>query len=268
MTDTPRILQWSDDEWLQATEVLQAGARAVDAAMAVIPPHARRLGELGWTMPVNEYPEFPVLLLYHVAPEDLDAAFLRLYAMDDGVRFAHLSRDLIGAPELRRWHPLLAQCLAAYVRGDYLVAVPALLAVYEGALAAVVDRPHDTRPRQLAGDELAAADRNLERILWASIDGFTTRLFGSSTFAGNPPPALNRHWVLHGRDEPRWGQADCLRLLQAVQTLGAARLLAKRDLSVLLRNPDLAALLKSLPPARPGDQGPPAAGVSAADPLS
>lgn len=259
------MLQWTDEEWREVTEHLHAGTRALDEAMGVLTPHARRLGDLGWTMPVNEYVDFPVRLLHFVEPEDLDAAFVQLYSLDGGARFAHLSRDLVRAPELSRWQPLLAQCLAAYTRGEYLVAIPALLTAYEGALAVVVDRPHAMKPRQLASDELAAADRNLERILWASVDGFTMRLYGSSDFAGDPPPVLNRHWILHGRDEPRWSQADCLRLLQALQTLAAARLLAKRDvLREVVRDPAVYDVLKQL--QRADDGRGPAPGASGAGP--
>ena len=54
--------------------------------------------------------------------------------------------EMLGLRELQRWRPLLEQCISAYRRAEYLITIPSLLAVYEGALATVVDSPGSSVP--------------------------------------------------------------------------------------------------------------------------
>ena len=55
--------------------------------------------------------------------------------------------------------------------------------------------------------------------LWRATDAFIGELFQRSDFDGPRPTGLNRHWILHGRDETAWNQADSLRLFQATDTI-------------------------------------------------
>jgi hypothetical protein len=75
------------------------------------------------------------------------------------------------------------------------------------------------RVRNKIVETLAATDRSVQRLGWASILGFLSSVFGYHSFATLAFDRLNRHWVLHGRDEPRWTRLDCLRLFQALDTL-------------------------------------------------
>jgi hypothetical protein len=48
---------------------------------------------------------------------------------------------------------------------------------------------------------------------------FLQMLFAPKPFDQKPPDRINRHWVLHGRDDCNWSQADVFRLLNALETL-------------------------------------------------
>jgi hypothetical protein len=56
-------------------------------------------------------------------------------------------------------------------------------------------------------------------LCWESLVGFTEAVFCSIPFSQNPPDGVNRHLVQHGRAMPPRPQVDCLRLLQALETL-------------------------------------------------
>jgi hypothetical protein len=59
----------------------------------------------------------------------------------------------------------------------------------------------------------------MDRFIWRSIETFFDQLFSYRAFEDPRPDHLNRHWILHGRDIPDWGRADCLRLLQGLETI-------------------------------------------------
>jgi hypothetical protein len=237
---------WTQEERDLVIDSLHQATRAIDAAMGDVVQYGRELGERGWTIPVEMIPAFTTHLVQSVSPEDTDAVFVEIYSANQGELFDSLAMIITGATDLERWKPLLEQAISAYKRGEYLIVVPALIAAYEGALAGVVDRPHDQRPRALASNELQEVETNLERLAWSSIDAFTSAVFQSATFAGDRPNLLNRHWVLHGRDVPSWTQADCLRLFQALHTLTAARLRKRKDPYEWITNPELRETLRRL----------------------
>ncbi len=76
------------------------------------------------------------------------------------------------------------------------------------------------RVAYLRGKIEAADPESLDRATWNSMNIFFALLYEKSDFRTAPPPKLNRHWSLHGRDLPSsWRRADALRLLHALATL-------------------------------------------------
>jgi hypothetical protein len=233
------MLSWSRQEIESVAQSIHEATRAIDNSLAAILDDVQRLGERGWTVPVRQLPDFATILVRSVPPEHTDAVFVRLYSEKGGGEFDALGTELLRNPELQRWNPLIEQCLGAYLREEHLLVVPSLLTAYEGALASVVDQPHEMRPKDLAKRELSEAEANIERVPWVSIEAFTRVIFQSAEFAAQRPNLLNRHWVLHGRDAPSWSQADSLRLFQALHTLGSARLSKREDRLEWIRDPVL-----------------------------
>jgi hypothetical protein len=160
--------------------------------------------------------------------EQIDVAFIDFYSANDNHEYDRLRDDLLSSKELERWHPLLKQCCAAYERGEYLIAVPSLLTVLEGAIAIPSNAPFVR-----AGDRVEFFKTRIQRAkpdsvaqyMWRSVDAFMKKLYQCSDFSTSPPPArLNRHWILHGRDLPGWDISDALRLLQGIGTAIALRI--------------------------------------------
>jgi hypothetical protein len=98
-----------------------------------------------------------------------------------------------------------------------------MITVVEGAIAAIggADAWRGKDPKQTARKLLGRSPTDsVKRAIWSSIDAFVSHLFEQRSFAGTRPPLINRPWILHGRDNPSWTKADCLRLFQAADTIG------------------------------------------------
>ena len=177
---------------------------------------AKKLAHFGWTIPPQMIPRELFELSTSSDGETVDAGFINFYR-----RTGNAPGVGIGSPRLRRWHPLLEQCLESYDRGNYLICVPALIAVLEGAIAFPegIAFMHGSERKAFFHRKIADCDSDLLSLaLWESMDIFVSHLFASAPFGGTRPPRLNRHWILHGRDAPDWRQADALRLFQALST--------------------------------------------------
>ncbi len=191
-----------------------------DDGVRRLEPAARELGQRGWTIPVWQPLPFISWVATSVAPEHVDAFFESLYAENRPRRAKEVMTRVLSAKQYAHWAPLLDEIVTSIKSKRYLVAVPALLSVFEGTIAAAANRSYDkASPNEIAEQTLDASDLALKRLGWASILGFLTTVFGYHSFASAAPATLNRHWVLHGHGQPKWTRLDCLRLFQAVETL-------------------------------------------------
>jgi hypothetical protein len=127
-----------------------------------------------------------------------------------------------GSATFARWRTLLAECYKSYRVGRYLICIPALITILEGAIALregapfIPDRDREAFFRSRIA---ACGDDMLSQAFWESVYVFVSCLFQFADFDGTRPPTLNRHWILHGRDIADWRQADALRLFQALDTI-------------------------------------------------
>lgn len=60
---------------------------------------------------------------------------------------------------------------------------------------------------------------SLNYITWISVEKFIECLFRYKKFDDDRPIFLNRHWILHGRDNTDWEIGDSLRLFNALNTI-------------------------------------------------
>jgi hypothetical protein len=192
---------------------------------------ARRLGEHGWTIPMWAPAQRVAQAVAQGSREAIDGYFLSMYLASDRAREARLLDDVLSAQELEWWRPLLAECVAAYRKGQYRIVVPSLLLILEGAMANAGNRfTKSADPSRIATEARKAADHpRVDWLIWLSIEAFLGRVFVSHSFAADRPQLLNRHWILHGRDVPEWDQTDCLRLFQALDTIGAVLSVSRED---------------------------------------
>jgi hypothetical protein len=191
----------------------------VEEADRQMQPVVRELGRLGWTVPLWAPAVLPAVILRRIEAERIDELFTNTYRKDRYSRFRALVKGILARQAVARWKPLLKQCAGAFGRKRYLIVVPSLLLILEGLLASSDDSlGRRIPPHKVARRQFDRSNR-FRAALWASIQAFIEAVFESRDFSEPRPPMLNRHWILHGRDETCWTEADCLRLFQAIDTL-------------------------------------------------
>lgn len=182
---------------------------------------AARLAKFGWMVPMGMCLREMLDILEEAGADAIDNRFINFYHKDGASSPGHL-RGLLSSTRLGRWRNLLQQCFDNYERGHHLICIPALLTVVEGAIA-VPERENFIRARErkkFFDARVAAWESDpIERVTWESLKIFFENLYKGSDFTKTRPFQLNRHWILHGRDETDWRQADALRLFHALDTL-------------------------------------------------
>lgn len=189
------------------------------AAWESIAEDGRKLGRRGWTVPMWMLPT-QLLFVTRMFADDLDAVFVWAYMAEDQKQFRELADGLLGHRLLEHWRPLLRQAISSYRRRQFLLVVPALLTILDGLTALAGERlEQKSDPTRIVNDQARETGRGIGRYVWASVQEFIREVFRSHDFSSTQPLRINRHWVLHGRDVPKWNRADCLRLFQALDTM-------------------------------------------------
>lgn len=195
----------------QWTKLLEVNARAMV-------PAARKLGALGWTVPMWAEPKL-VFELIDMDPKAIEELFVNTYREDNRAQFRRLCDGLADRTILAPWRPLLDECQSSFVEGRFQVVVPGLLVILEGLLVASMPTPgRDGKPVFIALQHERESEA-LNAAVWTSVVAFMREVFKRHNFAAPRPALINRNWVLHGRDAAIWGEAECLRLFQAVDTI-------------------------------------------------
>jgi hypothetical protein len=184
-------------------------------------PDAAELGRRGWTIPVW-LPTVAVRgIIQNTTPDTIDQWFLEHYRrrwrrVEKGVL-----KDLVSLPLLERWSPLIKECIKAYDDRLYLVVVPALLAIFEGALSDAAGQFTVNKDVKRHISQLRSSqDPGLIGMALVSVENLTAELFRNHSFASPPTSRSNRHLIMHGRALPASPQSDGLRLFQALHTMG------------------------------------------------
>jgi hypothetical protein len=186
-------------------------------------PKARELGRRGWTIaPRRAVMEF-AKVVDEISEDKLDDAYLGLYTAEGGAEFDELVQALGELRFLDPWRRSIDGAVYAYRGGYFETALSSLLGCFEGAFSAAtnrLDQRHNLRTTAVEFRNRAEAELFATRyICWESMVGFTEMVFCFHPFSQEPPDGVNRHWVQHGRAWPPQPQVDCLRLLQALETL-------------------------------------------------
>ncbi len=193
-----------------------------------IATNAEKLGSLGWTIPMDAtIPDCMRLLERSSNSETADTAFTAFYNADERAAYLALKERLLAETELAMWREDLITALARFEHDDYLSCVSVLLPRVEGFLATKGKEPRfymkGARERFFA-QKLNTADKSpLNDALWCSVRAFVDRLYEPVDFTDQVQLTnrLNRHACVHGRGNYKHTQADCLRLLQALDTLSS-----------------------------------------------
>lgn len=181
----------------------------------------KSLASYGWTYPIDLSPaQINELVTISHDRLDVDKFFLEHYS--NIRKLFWMFNSIYSAEVYDRWYKLIEQSIKTYRSGLYLVTVPALITVIEGAIANL-SSTSKTGIIALCRERAENMDTSsVRRHQWNSFYYFTLQLFDSKSFDKERPQMINRHWILHGRDPYEWNQADCLRLFQALYTLESA----------------------------------------------
>lgn len=179
-----------------------------------------RLADFGWTMPPYLTPRESSYLSKLENKNELDDFFVDYYKNESGSEFNRLTSDLISNKRLNQWKELIEECISAKQSGNFLITIPSLITIIEGAIARYFDST-GTRIIGLCNEEYLKCDEHsIMKVVWKSIHSFIQNIYQKNQFDKERLVIINRHWILHGRDSHAWTEADSLRLFQALHTLG------------------------------------------------
>jgi hypothetical protein len=200
--------------------VFKAIARDAARSYPQMEAASDRLADLGWTVPMLVTPRtFVALADPSYSDSDIEAMLSDFYTDLDCEQLRIVQQKVIGAPLFGRWRGLLDEAFEAFYAGRSQIPVPALLAVTEGALAAESGALSISVRAIVAGRQSQETAQSLEAMVWRSVRRWVDHLFAYYHFSGPQPSALNRHWILHGRDAGPWTKTDVVRLFAALHTL-------------------------------------------------
>lgn len=215
----------------QTFEVFENCRKLMDGFLQfeeTIRKNSGKLGSLGWTVPLDAtIPDCIRLLEQSSNSEAADAAFTAYYGADERAAYFALKERLLVEAELAIWREDLMTAFARFEDADYLSCVSVLLPRVEGFAATKGKEPRfykrSARERFFAQKFKGANKSPLNDAVWSSVKAFVDLLYEPVDFADEAQLTnrLNRHVCVHGRGKYKYTRADCLRLLQALDTLSS-----------------------------------------------
>lgn len=173
----------------------------------------------GWTLPMT-HEILDTFRILHDNPDNdaINNYFVNYYKRNNYQKFDLMVENIKNNLDIK-WKNLLFECISAYKQDLFLITIPALLSIIEGNIL----RIHKTEGLKVIKPVKDIVNNiNDDYVLkmgWYSTQIVIENLFQKSDFSGQKPNILNRHWVLHGRDETNWKENDVLRLFQLLETI-------------------------------------------------
>ena len=178
---------------------------------------AEALGRWGWTFPMEAPIEDCIWLVEQSTDcTTADAAFTEYYMANGRVGLRQLENKLLSCKALEQWRPVLDEAIRDLADDRLRSCIALLIPLIEGITAIKFFNPDWSKHKNREHFFSSGKRNNVE---WRSYKGFTDNLFKSFKDPSRPPPSLNRHWILHGRTILDANLSDCLRLLQALDTI-------------------------------------------------
>jgi hypothetical protein len=214
---------WTDHQLrdlVRVGEIIKESGRRWNAALE----KAKEIGEWGWTVPLGAtLSEYIALVMKCKDVQASDATFTRFYTADESSRLDHLKHRLLFSSDLGLWRPLLEEAIFCLDNHKLRACVAALLPTIDGVTAVKFSEPEfhrrSGRHKFFRTRLEATKPESIEYYEWSSYQAFIEELFKRFDFNKRAPTRLNRHWILHGRNIPSGNLSDCLRLLQAIETI-------------------------------------------------
>ncbi len=203
---------------------LQARAGEFEEAEARFFRLAVKLAGRGWTMSAVIADNCLQQVAKASTREELDAVLSEQFGDANTPLWRELATSVLGDPALAYWRPLLVDAVASIEAGRHRVAIPALMATAEGAL--FLGAGGTTRLQKKIRWAVEELDKRVQSsrakivtAMEASLATWVRSVFDFRSFESADRPLLDRHWQLHGRDDPAsWRAVDAFRLVNTLQT--------------------------------------------------
>lgn len=178
------------------------------------------IGLNGWTLPMSMgLSELDVLVTMEKSNKTYDGFFSKYYS---NKKFRLMIKHVNLSSISQRHKELFNDCINAYEEKRYLICITALLTLLEGILSCFGDTKTDIRMMRICRFNMDSTESNkkiINHLIWVSFFNFISTLYEKSNFDQDEPAKINRHWILHGRTDTDWTDADALRLFSAVYSL-------------------------------------------------
>lgn len=216
------VREWLDENGIEATDfdgiVKELSQNFQDNTTQIIEQNS----QFGWTlagsMDVLAYGDFKLL---GKSKGELDNHFFQYYSKDDWDGYKSLKKDIVQRIN-PKWSKLIDDCFFLFENDRYKLTIPVLFSIIEGEIAMTLDTSkHGVKLKKELEDQTNEETEKFKKAVLHSVFVCMEKaLFTSSPFDGERKEVINRHWVLHGRDDPRlWEKVDALRLFTILNSI-------------------------------------------------
>lgn len=181
-----------------------------------------RNSHYGWTL--TQEIEFSYYLKDKFLTSSLrqiDEHFYNYYSNNDW-KFYHETKNKILETIDPKWLDLLNECFDSFEQDKYKLIIPTLFSIIEGETAFIYGT--DDVGKDLF-DTMKTETRDVKHELtkfaiYSLAEFLRWQLFKFHEFKKHRKGVINRNWVLHGRDDPKyWRKVDALRLINILSTV-------------------------------------------------
>lgn len=153
--------------------------------------------------------------------EEKDTYFSNYYSKNDWEHFGYMKGEILEKIE-PRWNDLIQECFDSFENDKYKLVIPTLFTIIEGEMSYVFQSHQGSYNLiQLIEKKAKNEESKMKQIaLYSVVHSMQDQLFGSHKFYEERNELINRHWILHGRDEPsQWQKVDAIRLFNVISSL-------------------------------------------------
>lgn len=163
--------------------------------------------------------------------EEKDQYFSNYYYKNDKEHFERMKNNILKNIE-SKWIELIDDSFESFENDKYKLVIPVLFTVIEGQMSFLF-APDKKFTKIIEIMETKAKNeeyKSKQISLYSVLNSMKDQLFGHAPFSQERKELINRHWVLHGRDNPNeWEKVDALRLFNVISSLQYIKNILKEE---------------------------------------
>jgi len=176
----------------------------------------------GWTITEEiTYIDYFKEELIDSTKKEQDYYFSNYYYKNEKENFERIKIYILENIE-SKWTELLKDTFDSFDNNKYKIVIPVLFTLIEGQMSSIFG-PYKRYAEilKIIQDKLKNEESEFKKIFLYSVEeSIKKHLFVTNWFTEERKEIINRHWVLHGRDDPgKWEKVDALRLYNVISSL-------------------------------------------------